>query len=103
MEIEILSERENPLLNRKEIKFLIRYEGPTPTIKDIKLKIAAMYNVDKNLVIVDKIDQEFGIMESKCYVKIYSDENTMKIVEKKSTLEKNKIEEEKESEGENNG
>ncbi|HIQ31922.1 MAG TPA: 30S ribosomal protein S24e [Methanothermococcus okinawensis] len=103
MEIEVLSERENPLLNRKEIRFLIRHEGPTPTVKDVKLKIAAMYNVDKNLVIVDKIDQEFGKMESRCYVKIYNDENTMKIIEKKSTLEKNKIEEEKEGEGDNNG
>lgn len=103
MEIEVLSERENPLLSRKEIRCLIRYQGPTPTIKDVKLKIAAMYNVDKNLVIVDKIDQEFGKMESKCYVKIYSDEDMMKMIEKKSTLEKNKIEEEKEGEGENNG
>ncbi|MBW9220010.1 30S ribosomal protein S24e, partial [Methanothermococcus sp. SCGC AD-155-N22] len=42
-------------------------------------------------------------MESKCYVKIYSDENSMKMIEKKSTLEKNKIDEEKEGEGENNG
>ena len=91
MEIKILSDRENPVLSRREIKCLVEYTGPTPTIKDVKMKMAAMFNADKNLVIVDKLDQEFGKMESKCYVKIYSDEKIMNTVEKKSVLEKNKI------------
>ena len=96
MEIKIISDKENPLLHRREVKFIVEYEGATPSIKDVKMKLVAMLNADKNMVIVDTLNQEFGKMESNGYAKIYNDEKMMNLIEKKSVLEKNKIEEEKE-------
>jgi small subunit ribosomal protein S24e len=100
MEIKIISDRQNPLLSRREIRFIVAFEGATPTIKDVKLKLAAMLNADKNMLIVDKIDQEFGKLEARGYAKLYFDEKIMNMVEKKSVLEKNKTEEEVAAEGE---
>ncbi|MDK2790430.1 MAG: small subunit ribosomal protein S24e [Methanothermococcus sp.] len=94
MEIKIVSERENPLLDRKEIKFTVSFEGATPSIKDVKMKLVAILNADKNMLVVDKLDQEFGKMEVNGYAKIYNNEKMMNLIEKKSVLEKNKIEEE---------
>ncbi len=94
MEIDIISDRLNPLTHRREIKFIIKYDGPTPSIKEVKEKIVALQNLNKELTIVDTIAQEFGATESNVYVKVYDDEKYAKMFEKKSTLEKNKIEEE---------
>ena len=100
MEIKIISDKENPLLHRREVKFIVEYEGATPSIMDVKMKIVAMLNADKNLTVVDSLNQEFGKMESKGYVKIYDDEKMMNLIEKKSVLEKNKEKEEVAEEGE---
>ncbi|WP_292460522.1 30S ribosomal protein S24e [Methanothermococcus sp.] len=103
MEIEIISDRVNPLLNRREVKFIVKYEGATPSIKDVKMKLIAMLNANKDMVVINSLNQEFGKMESTGYVKVYNDEKMMNLIEKKSVLEKNKIEEEKkeiEAEGE---
>lgn len=55
MEIEILNEKENPLLNRKEIKFRILYEGATPSIKEVRKKLISVLNSKDKLTIVDSI------------------------------------------------
>ncbi|ABR55872.1 30S ribosomal protein S24e [Methanococcus aeolicus] len=93
MEIKITSDRANPLLHRREVKFIANYDGTTPSVNEIKMKITAMLNADKSLTIVDSICQEYGNTESLGYVKIYDDEKSMNLFEKKSVLEKNKIEE----------
>ena len=94
----ITSDRVNPLLHRREVKFIVEYEGPTPSIMDVKSKVVALLNTNKDLTIVDKIEPEFGKSEAKVYVKIYDDEKMMNYIEKKSTLEKNKEKTEENSE-----
>ena len=58
MEIKIISERYNPLLKRKEYRFIVDHDGATPTFRDVKLKLAAMLNANKDLLIVEKIVEE---------------------------------------------
>ncbi len=100
MEIKIVSDKMNPLLHRREVRFIVEYEGTTPSIMDVKSKIVAMLNADKNLTVVDTLNQEYGKMECTGYVKIYDSEKTMNLIEKKSVLEKNKEKEEVVEEGE---
>ncbi|ENN96682.1 30S ribosomal protein S24e [Methanocaldococcus villosus KIN24-T80] len=91
MEIKIVSDRYNPLLKRREIKFILDHEGATPTFKDVRSKLCAMFNVDKNLLILEKIVEETGMQRCRGYVKIYDDENILKLVERKHILLKNEI------------
>ncbi|ACV24693.1 30S ribosomal protein S24e [Methanocaldococcus fervens] len=94
MEIKILSERYNPLLKRKEYRFIVDHDGATPTFKDVKLKLAAILNANKDLLIVEKIVEEAGMQRARGYAKLYDNEEMMKLVEREHILRKNKIEEE---------
>ncbi len=79
MEIKILNERENPLLNRKEIRFNLLYDGAIPSIKEVRSKLLSILNSNEKLTVVDYIKPGFGSSVAKCYVKIYSDENSIKV------------------------
>ncbi|AVB76004.1 MAG: small subunit ribosomal protein S24e [Methanococcus sp.] len=98
MDISIISDRNNPLLHRREIKFTVSFDAATPSIKDVKMKLVAVLNANKQVLVVDTLDQIFGKLEAEGYAKIYNDEKAMATIETKSVLEKNKIEEEAEAE-----
>ena len=98
MDISIISDRNNPLLQRREIKFTVSFDAATPSIKDVKMKLVAVLNANKQVLVVDTLDQIFGKLEAEGYAKIYNDEKAMATIETKSVLEKNKIEEEAEAE-----
>lgn len=78
IDIEILNERDNPILKRKEVKFNVIYEGPVPSLKEIRGKLLSVLNSAEKLTLVDKIEPEFGRSVVKCYAKVYFDENSMK-------------------------
>ncbi|CEG12148.1 putative 30S ribosomal protein S24e [groundwater metagenome] len=90
MDTEILNEKDNRLLERKELNLKISYEGkkPTPKLNEIKGAITAKLNLDKALIVIDNINQPFGVHYSDVYAKIYDNENAMK-VETRPVLKKN--------------
>ena len=90
MEIEILSERENPLLERKEINFRIIYEGATPNINEIRNKLIENLKSDKNLTVVDAVKPEFGRTAAHGYVKVYANSPALEI-EPEHRLKKNSL------------
>jgi ribosomal protein S24E len=61
MEIQITSNRENKLLERKEIGFSIVQEGSTPSKKEIKEELCKKLNLDPESVIIVKVEQSRGI------------------------------------------
>ncbi len=81
MELQILEKRNNPLLHRLELKFVIKHEKEkTPSREDVRNLIAANMNADKRYVILQYIHTPFGSNESKGYAKIYeSVEHAMKV------------------------
>jgi len=80
MDVEIIDQRQNPLLNRKEIKFKILHpKEPTPNRDSARDKIASMSNAKKEQVIIDSLDTTFGKSETTGYAKVYpSKEEAMK-------------------------
>ncbi|WP_319506864.1 30S ribosomal protein S24e [uncultured Methanolobus sp.] len=91
MDIKIIKDKNNALLNRRELDLKVKFDGATPSRNDVKGKLAAMLTVPLELVIVQKMDNEFGRQELKGYVKIYEDEARMKQVEEAYVLERNKL------------
>lgn len=79
MKIQIENERQNPLLNRREIKFAVTYTGGVPNIKEVREALIKQTNAKENLTIVDSMKQEYGEKKLLCYAKIYADEKAMKI------------------------
>ena len=61
LNIEILEEKENPLIERTEIKFRIDNFGVgTPNRLDVKKKITAMQGSDEKLTIIKNLSTHFG-------------------------------------------
>lgn len=99
MEINIIEETENKLLNRKEIHFECSYLGEaTPPILDVKNKLVAQLDVDKTLLVVDKLKPSFGEGKAKGYAKIYESEEDLNTIEPEHVLNKNKTPTKKEEE-----
>jgi len=99
MDVEILSQRENPLLQRKEVKFRVVYAGAgSPGRQDVRNKLIAMLDAQKDLTILDYMKPEFGRQASRGYVKIYENALAMK-VEPKHQLKRNfEVKEKKQAE-----
>lgn len=73
-EIEIESEKENKLLNRRELTLRLYHSGePTPTRKVVRSRIAELTGFNKDQIIVDSINTEFGKNEVMIKAKLYND------------------------------
>ena len=88
MNIEILEEKENPLLGRKEIRFRVDYNGKTPSFEDVRNELIKKVNSDKNLTMIDSVNSDFGSQSAFAYAKIYKDEKSM-MVEPGYRIDKN--------------
>jgi len=99
MEIKIVKDLENKLLNRSELDFTVEYEGPTPSRVDVRKKLAALLNKNVNLVIIQKMESEYGHQLVKGYAKVYQTEERMKQIENEYVLQRNTIPEEPAKEG----
>jgi small subunit ribosomal protein S24e len=100
MDIKILEDKNNVLLNRRELDFTVKYEGPTPSRSDIRNKLAAMLNAPFELLIIQKVDTEYGMQEARGYAKLYADEVRMKEIEHEYILKRNPAPAEEKAEGE---
>ena len=101
MEIDIITKTENPVLDRTEIEFECIYQGEaTPKILEVKSKLVAILDADKNLLIIDNIQPSYGEGKGNGYAKIYNSEDSLNKIETKHIIEKNQevIEESEEEE-----
>lgn len=97
MKIEIDSKRNNPLLNRTEVYFIIHHEGEgTPNREIIRSELAEKLNVKKDNIVVNNIHSSFGVQESKGYAKVYTSVEKSKDWDREHILVRNKIIEKKE-------
>ncbi|HLE97054.1 MAG TPA: 30S ribosomal protein S24e [Candidatus Thermoplasmatota archaeon] len=94
MEIEILSKKDNPLLDRTEVQFkVVHPNAETPKRDNVREKLAGALNAKKALVVVDRMDSTFGRHETKGYAKIYATVDALSKLERHHVLKRNKLEE----------
>jgi small subunit ribosomal protein S24e len=89
LDIQIIEEKNNPLLNRREVVFRVNHESATPSRKSIVDRIAATMNSKEGLVIVDNLKTEFGKRETIGYAKIYETVERVNQVERPHIVERN--------------
>jgi small subunit ribosomal protein S24e len=74
MKIQVISEKENPLLKRKEILVSLNYEGgATPSRAELQKTMAEQFNVEIERVEVSKILSEIGMPRGKAWIKIWEE------------------------------
>ncbi|MCD7781119.1 MAG: 30S ribosomal protein S24e [Methanosphaera sp.] len=90
MEIKIIEKRENPLLNRTEIKFECEYaqEG-TPKTLDVKHKLVAMEDASNDLLVVERMKPSYGVPTAVGEARIYDSVAKLEEIEPSSVKSKN--------------
>ena len=89
MDIQVVSEKSNPILKRREISFKVIHDEATPSRKSIVERLAATQNSKVGLVFVDGLKTEFGKRETIGYAKIYETEERAKQIERAHIIERN--------------
>jgi small subunit ribosomal protein S24e len=84
-----MDEKNNPILNRREIVFKVIHDESTPTRKSVVEKLAATQNSKVGLVYVDSLKTEFGKRETIGYAKIYETAERAKEIERAHIIERN--------------
>ena len=93
MELEIQEKRENPLLNRVEVHFILHHpNSPTPKRDNVREELSKTMKVPKDRVVVDHMNSSFGVHDTKGYAKIYPTKEEAMKVERDYLLKRNKLE-----------
>lgn len=96
MEIEVLEKHDNVLLERTEIRLLVKHpKEKTPSRKELSEALKDVLGMKKETLIIDTVGSEFGIDRSKVYVKLYRDLQRAKEIEEDHTLIRNGLMEKK--------
>jgi small subunit ribosomal protein S24e len=88
MELEIIKEKETPLLSRKRVTVTCTYEGKTPSRVDLRKKIAEKLKVQEDLLVIRHIYTRFGQTWAKAITHVYSDAETMMRLEGSHMVDK---------------
>jgi small subunit ribosomal protein S24e len=85
----IENERLNKLINRLEIVVRIEHVGEgTPSRELVKDVLAKLYSIDKDLVVIRRIDTSYGRGSSKILARIYKDPETLRKFEPEHILKR---------------
>ena len=91
MEIDIISEEENPMLHRTDVRFQIVHEEASPSRLSVRDSLAAKLNRDSNEVVVHRLDTKYGMRKTIGYAKVYESAENAADVEQEHLLERYKI------------
>ena|SRR3989344_1502701 len=84
MELSMKQEKENELLERKEVKGNLAFSGATPSNKELQEALAKKYNIPAEQVAVKHVYGDFGGITATFEAHIYkSKEQLLKIEPKK--------------------
>jgi small subunit ribosomal protein S24e len=92
MELEIVSRKDNPLLDRIELEVLAHHAGePTPKREEIREQVAAAVKAKKDQVLVDHMDSTFGTGSTRGYVKVYNTKEAALAIERAAIIKRNRL------------
>jgi len=98
MEIDVISEDENPMLHRTDVRFEVTHEEASPSRLSVRDSLAATLNKDSDEVVVHTLDTKYGMRTTVGYAKVYESSTVATEVEQEYMLDRNKIEDDEEGE-----
>ena len=91
MDVDVLSEDENPMLHRTDVTFELVHDDATPSRLQVRDSLSAKLNKDADEVVIRKLDTKFGMRKTVGYAKVYETAGHAAEVEQEYMLERNKI------------
>jgi small subunit ribosomal protein S24e len=96
MKVEIDSKKQNVLHKRTEVQFTAEHSGePTPKRSELRSGIADKMGAQKECVVIDHTNSEFGMGKSHGYAKVYESAELAKSSEKNHILARQGLAEKK--------
>lgn len=92
MEVEIISQEENPMLHRSDVRFQIVHDDATPSRLSVRDSLAAKLDKSSSEVVVHELKTKFGMRKTVGYAKVYESAEFARDVEQAYMLDRNKIE-----------
>lgn len=104
MEIKIVSEKQNPMLKRREVTFQTEHDqtGSTPSRLETRKAVAAKLKVDENMVFIKKCETRTGTHTAVGVGHIYDSIEQAKLIEPEYIVKRNIPEKPKEEVKEQN-
>jgi small subunit ribosomal protein S24e len=90
MEIKIISEKDNPLLKRKEVRFQVKHDAvATPPRLEIRKAVADALKTNVDLVFVKKFETRSGMHIAAGVANLYDSVDNAKLVEPEYIVKRN--------------
>ena len=103
MDVEIISEEENPMLHRRDVTFEVVHDEETPSRLSVRDSLAAKLNKDSDEVVIREMNAKFGMRKTIGAAKVYEGAEFARDVEQEYMLERNKIEADADADAEAEG
>ena len=91
MEVKIVSEKENPLLKRRELYFQVEHSqtGSTPPRLEVRKAVATVLKKDADLVFVKKLETKTGTHTAFGVANVYDSVEQARLIEPEYIVERN--------------
>lgn len=89
MEVKVIEDRENKVLERREVAVRITADGATPKRSEIRDRLIAVLNSSKDTLVLGSVKTEFGAREATADVRIYQSKDRAFKTEPRYILRKN--------------
>jgi small subunit ribosomal protein S24e len=90
MEIQIISQKENPLLKRKEVQFNVEHEpGSTPPRQEVRRAVATALKSKPDLVFVKKFETKTGTHTAIGTANLYESVEQARLIEPEYIVKRN--------------
>lgn len=73
MDVEIISSKDNKLLDRKEINAVVHFEGATPNRKELREHVSTKVGLNPDLTVLSSVVNEFGLKQVRVLAHSYKD------------------------------
>ena len=92
MELEIQDKRENHLMARTEVHFIVHHpNSPTPKRDAVRDELSKSLKAPKERIVVDHMNSHFGLHDTRGYAKIYASKEEAMKVEREYLLKRNRL------------
>ncbi len=98
MNFEIKEKKENSLLERTEVDAIVSFDGPTPSIQQMRDIVVQKLGCNPDLMVIRKVESSFGMQQVSVRAHIYKSPEKMKTIEEGYILKRNNLAEEEKKE-----
>lgn len=89
MKTKIVAKRMNTILSRIEYVIGMSFDGPTPSIKDIRQSLVSTLGVEPDRLVIKNVEQKYGSKELKINCYVYEKIEVLKQLEPVYVLKRN--------------